>query len=203
MLLLALITVGPASINLAATDDREEEKKLTEMIHSYHKYGGNFDYGKLAGDVHPNTLAAFRQIVDRMLIRMVDKYGFAGVMSIFDGISNLRELDKLDNQQYWIFLMGTSGKFFEEKNWDEPVRILSTVEDEKALIVTYVSKRPPDPLLNKDRMRTINVKSFRRHKGKLKYSGVTNLWVELVFEMYLQSLQDELTPYLEFENLHR
>ncbi|MDE0820860.1 MAG: hypothetical protein OSA95_07045, partial [Opitutales bacterium] len=126
----------------------------------------------------------------RMLIRMVDKYGFVGVMSIFDGISNLRELDKLDNQQYWIFLMGTSGKFFEEKNWDQPVRILSTFEDEKSLIVTYVSKRPLNPLVNRDRLRMINAKSFRRHKGKLKYSGLTVQWVEWVFEMYLQSLQE-------------
>ena len=194
MLLLALITVGPASINLAATNGREKEKKLTEMIHSYRKHEANFDYVKLAGDVHPVTLAAFRRIVDQMLIKMVDEYGYIVVMDIFDGIESLTEVNNLDDQQYWVYIMGTANKFLEKKTWDKPLKILSTFDDSKDLIVTFETIIPRNQLDNMFR-RIVNVMIFRWHEGQLKYSGFHRnqaFSVEQTFKLFFKLYMDEI-----------
>jgi hypothetical protein len=91
-------------------------------------------------------------------------------------------------------MMGTASKWFEEKKWDGAIKILSTVEDGKSLVVTYDTTIPDHPVVNRDMLRKLGAKTFRRHEGNLKYSGLQVLFVERIFKVYLKPLET-LLPY--------
>ena len=194
LILLAALAAGPASIDLhAAGDSKDDAPEYVALIHNYLKHSADYDYARLAGDMHPGALASFRRIVDRMLIRLVDRYGFNAVISIFDGVTNLRELDRLSDPDYWIFIMGTAGKFFEEEKWDGSLKVLSAVEEKGMLVVTCDATGTINPMNHWARPNRICTKIFRRHEEHWKFCGLHVTWVEKVFKMYLDSLPVE-TP---------
>ncbi len=191
LILVAALVAGPATINLHAEGNKEDAPGYVELIHNYISYSEKYDYASLAPDMHPYSLACFRRIVDEMLILLVDRYGFDAVISLFDGVTNLRELDRLSDPDYWIFIMGTAGKFFEEEKWDGTFKILSTAEEKGRLVVTLDATGAINPMNNRARLNRIGCIIFRRHEGDWKFYGLQVTWVEKVFKMYLNSLPVE------------
>jgi hypothetical protein len=158
-LLLGLVTYGRA----------EELQTPEELLVAYVAATGNSDFKKVVDAVHPRVLQSFKTHTLNIVNAAVTQASEAAVITAFQGLGSLNELETFSDKDFWIYVMSNLYSRRPEFDGAKSIDFVGNVEDGEFLYVLYRQDgdlKSTDPI---ERLHSPRTFTFRRSGEKWCY----------------------------------
>jgi len=115
----------------------EDTKSPEELLVAYVKATGNSDFESVVDDVHPSILKSFKEHTGNIVAAAIDDFSEEAVLAAFHGLESLGDLDKMSENDFWVYVMCNVYSFYPEFDGVKKAEVIGHVQDDNFLHLLY------------------------------------------------------------------